>query len=97
LHKLRTKMREDKASILTIQTRSQSYDRELHLYNASAVKIYNATGGLVCFEKKKILLHIMITALAYKNTCVVVVNFDAMRSTQALSKFTTQLICSMPV
>jgi hypothetical protein len=32
--------------------RSQSYDREIQMYNSSAVKYYNETSSLVCFENK---------------------------------------------
>jgi hypothetical protein len=36
---------------------SQSYDRDLHIYNVSALKIYHAKSSLVRFENKNILIY----------------------------------------
>jgi hypothetical protein len=43
-------------------------------YNASVVKIYNATSSLKCFELKRICSSIFRNALAYYSAGVVVVN-----------------------
>jgi hypothetical protein len=45
-------------------------------YNASVVKIYNATGSLVRFESKRMVSSILKNSLAFDNVGVVVVNSE---------------------
>jgi hypothetical protein len=49
-------------------------------YNASAVKIYNATISLVHFENKTIFYKFVMLYVAYFNASVVVVNYEFLES-----------------
>jgi hypothetical protein len=46
-------------------------------YNASAVKIYNATSSLVCSENKQFFFYFEKIAVAYYIAGAVVVNFKS--------------------
>jgi hypothetical protein len=58
---------------LCIGTRQPGANLTIASYNASAVKIYNATSSLVRFESKNTFFGISKNALAYCNAGVVVV------------------------
>jgi hypothetical protein len=69
-------------AILTKTTQHTIYATKIVSYNASIVKIYNATINLVRFEKKNIFfyIHTMKNALACYNDGVVVVNTKSRRT-----------------